>query len=332
LQHFRTQITGTGSFLPPRIVTNKELEAQLKTTDQWIQEKIGIKQRRYVDKGVGTSDLAVEAAKKALEAAGKKVGDIDCIIAATSTPDYCAPGIGVLIQNKLGCHKIPAYDVHNASPGFIFSLELGDSLIRSGKYQCILIVAAEVHSTALDFSEKGRLMSVIFGDGAGAVVLEPTESKHGILGTRLHSDGAYFDKLWCEAPSSLHHPRLTKEMIDEGKIFPTMDGRVVFENAVHLMSLVAEEVLVTHNHSVNDISFVLPHQANLRIIEAIAKRLEVPMDKVLRNIENVGNTNAATIPILLDEAVRQKRIKEGDLLLSMSFGSGFSWGSALIRW
>ncbi len=332
MHHFHSKITGTGSYLPPRRVTNNDLASKLNTSDEWIRQKIGIRERRYVDAGVGTSDLALEAAKLALESAEKKAGDVDCILFATSTPDYCAPGSGVLLQKKLGCHKIPAFDIRNTSPGFLFALELGDQLIRAGKYNCILIVASEVHSTSLDFSERGRLMSVIFGDGAGAVILEPTEGNHGILSTRLHSDGTHYDKLWCEAPASLYNPRITSEMIEQGKIYPTMDGRLIFESAVNLMSLAAKEVLVEQNKEIKEVNHVLPHQANLRIIEAIAERMEVPMTKVHHNIEHYGNTNAASIPILLDETVRSKKIKEGDLLLTMSFGSGFSWGAGLIRW
>lgn len=330
--HLRSTITGTGSFLPPRIVTNKELEKKLNTTDQWIREKIGIKERRYVDEGVGCSDLASDAAKKALAAASRNPKDVDGILFATSTPDYHAPGSGVLLQKKLGCHKIPAFDIRNTSPGFLFALELGDQLIRSGKYQCLLVVAAEVHSTCLDLTERGRLMSVIFGDGAGAVVLEPTESNHGIVTTKLHSDGTYYDKLWCEAPSSLQNPRITQAMIEEGKIYPTMDGRLVFQSAVKLMSLVSEEVLAEQNLSVEEVGHIIPHQANLRIIEAVAKHLKAPMDKVFHNIEHYGNTNAASIPIALDEALQSGRIKKNDLILTMSFGSGFSWGAGLIRW
>lgn len=330
--HYRALITGTGSFLPPRAVPNKELESLLNTTDAWIHEKIGIRSRHFVDKGVGTSDLALEACKSALKAADKKASDVDCILFATSTPDYNTPGSGVLLQKKLGCHKIPAFDIRNTSPGFLFALELGDQLIRAGKYQCVLVVGAEVHSTGLDFTERGRMMSIIFGDGAGAVVLEPTEGHHGLLSTRLRSDGTHFDKLWCEAPASAYNPRVSEEMIREGKIYPTMDGRLVFENAVNLMSLVANEILVEHNLTMDQIHHVIPHQANLRIIEKIAAELKVPMTKVHHNIEKVGNTNSASIPILLDETVRSKKIKENDLILMISFGSGFSWGGALMRW
>lgn len=328
----RSKISGTGSYLPPRVVLNSDLEKKLNTTDSWIQEKIGIRERRYVDEGTGTSDLAVAAALLALELAEKSPKDLDCILMATSTPDYHAPGAGVLVQKKLGCHKIPAFDIRNTSPGFLFSLEMGDQLIRSGKYQCILVVASEVHSTGLDFSERGRLMSVVFGDGAGAIILEPSDGPHGILTTRLHSDGTHFDKLWCEAPASLYHPRISEEMIDQGLIYPTMDGKIVFESAVSLMSLVSREVLVEQNLAVSDIDLVIPHQANLRIIEKLAEDLDLPMAKVFHNIETVGNTNSASIPIALDEAFHQGRIQKNDLLLTMSFGSGFSWGAGLIRW
>lgn len=330
--HLRSRITATGSFLPPRVVTNKELEKKLSTTDAWIQEKIGVKTRRYVDKGIGTSDLALEASLKALKSARKKPTDIDCIIFATSTPDFNTPGCGVLLQKKMGCHKIPAFDIRNTSPGFLFALELGDQMIRSGKYECLLVVGAEVHSTGLDFSERGRMMSVIFGDGAGAVLLEPTEGNHGILTTRLHSDGTHYNKLWCEAPASLYHPRITEPMIEEGNIYPTMDGKFIFEQATTLMSLVAEEVLVEQNLSVEDIDHVVPHQANLRIIEKVADQIGMPMSRVHHNIEEYGNTNSASIPIVLDETVRAKKIKEGELVLMVSFGSGFSWGAALVRW
>lgn len=332
MQHLRSLITGTGSYLPPRVVTNNELAQKFNTSDDWIRQKTGIEQRHFVDAGVGTSDLAVEASKKALEAAGKSPDDVECILLATSTPDYNSPGSGVLLQKKLGCHKVPAFDINNASPGFLFALELGDQLIRSGKYQCILVVAAEVHSTGLDYSDRGRLMTVIFGDGAGAVVLEPTEGNHGIITTRLHSDGTYYDKLWCEAPSSIQNPRITPKMIEEGRVYPTMDGRFVFENAVTLMSLACQEVLVEQNLTVNQIHHVIPHQANLRIIEILSEKLSISPKKVWHNIEKVGNTNAATIPILLDEAIRSGNINEGELILTMSFGAGFSWGAGLIKW
>lgn len=330
--HFHARITGTGSYLPPRVVPNSELEKILHTTDEWIRQKIGVCERRYVADGVGCSDLAVAAAKNALQAAQKKPTDIQCILMATSTPDHFAPGAGVHVQHKLGCHKIPAFDIRNTSPGFLFALELGDQLIRAGKYDCILVVASEVHSTGLDFSERGRLMTVIFGDGAGAVILEASEGPHGILSTKLHSDGTNYDKLWCEAPSAKHHPAITPAMIAEGRVFPTMDGRFVFDESTHLMGLVAEEVLVANNINEKQIDHVVPHQANLRIMETLAGKLNIPMQKVHCTIQKYGNTNAASIPITLDEAVRAGKISEKELVLMVSFGSGLSWGAGLVRW
>lgn len=329
--HF-SQIIATGSYVPPRIVTNKDLEPLLNTQDSWINEKIGIEERRYVSIGVGTSDLAVEAARNALVQAQLKPTDLDCIILATSTPDYQSPGAGVLVQEKLGCHKIPAFDIHNTSPGFVFALELGDSLIKSGKYQTILVVGAEVHSTALDMSEKGRLMSVIFGDGAGAVILKPTESPHHIISTKLHSEGKHAQKLWCEAPASLYHPWISPALIAEGRTHPTMDGRHVFEHAVNYMSLVSEELLIEQEITTEEINWVIPHQANKRIINAIAQRLNVPLSKVALTIQKYGNTSSASIPITLDEVNRAHKLQKNDLILIMSFGSGYSWGAALIRW
>lgn len=332
MKHAHSQITGTGSFLPPRVVTNEELSAALNTSDSWVREKIGIHERRFVAPGVGPSDLALEASRNALEAAGKKASEVDGILFATATPDYCAPGSGVLLQKKLGCHRVPAWDVHNTSPGFLFALELGDSLIRSGKYSCLLVIGAEVHSTALDLTERGRMMSVIFGDGAGAVVLEPSDGPHGIVATRLHSDGTHFDKLWCEAPGSVFHPRVTESMIKEGRTAPTMDGRFVFEQAVDCMSRVCEELLAENDVEPAEITHVIPHQANLRIIEAVAKKLNIPLDRVALTIDRYGNTSAASIPITLDETFRSKKIQKNDLILMTSFGSGLSWGSALMRW
>lgn len=330
--HYRTLITGTGSYLPPRVVKNRELEEKLNTSDKWIREKIGIRERRYADKGVGASDLALFASREALKAANKNPSDVECILFATSTPDYHAPGSGVLLQKKLGCHKIPSFDIRNTSPGFLFALELGDNLVKSEKYQCVLVVGAEVHSTGLDFSERGRLMSVIFGDGAGAFLLEPTEGDHGVITTRLHSDGTYFDKLWCEAPASLYNPRITEQMIGDGKVYPSMDGPLVFEHSVNLMSLASQKILVEQNLITSDIQHVVPHQANLRIIEQVAKQLRIPIEKVHHNIEKYGNTSSASIPITLDEAVKSNKIKDGDLILTTSFGSGFSWGAGLIKW
>ncbi|OGQ07769.1 MAG: hypothetical protein A3G32_03235 [Deltaproteobacteria bacterium RIFCSPLOWO2_12_FULL_40_28] len=316
MKHLRAQIVATGSYVPSRVVPNSELEVSLHTTNEWIRSKIGIKERRYAEPDIGPADLALHAAIQALKTANREARDIDCILFATTTPEYEAPGSGVLLQDKLGCRRIPAFDVHNTSPGFLFALELGDSLIRSGKYECILVAAGEVLSPRLDMTEAGRLMSVIFGDGAGCVLLEATEGPHGILATKLHSDGVHYNKLWCEGPHT----------------YPTMDGPFVFKHAVTSMSLVAKEILIEQGIESNQLTHIIPHQANLRIIETIADQLKIPMAKVKTTIQKYGNTSAASIPITLDETVRAGLVKPNDLILTMSFGSGFSWGAGLIRW
>lgn len=325
-----SKIVSIASYLPPKIVSNKDIAPLFESSDEWIQEKIGIETRHYAENGVGASDLALYASQKALQEAGWTPDEIECIIFATSTPDYTAPGSGVLLQNKLGCRNIPAYDLRNTSPGFLFGLEMADQFIRSKKYKKILLVASEVMSSSLDFSKRGQLMGVIFGDGAGACLLQAARVP-GILGTELHSDGRFFDQLWCEAPASKFQPRLTPKMIEEGRIHPSMDGRVVFENAVNLMSEVSLSLLKKHDYTLADVDFVIPHQANLRIIQAISQKLDIPSYKVFCHIQKVGNTNGATLPIAFSEALEQKLIKKGQLILMMSFGSGFSWGAALLR-
>lgn len=320
-------IIGTGSYLPERVVPNSELEPLLHTTDTWIREKIGIKERRYAAKNQGASDLALPATQAALTRAGLLPTDLDAIIFATSTSEYQAPGSGVLLQNKLGCCQIPAFDIRNTSPGFLFSLELASGLLSTQRYKNILVVAAECHSRVLDFSEKGRMMSVIFGDGAGAVILQATQENTGLIDFVLHSDGLHAQKLWYPGVHSL---QAAAEPVSD-YLFPQMDGRFVFENAVSDMSNAAEQLLTRNNLKLTDIDLVLSHQANLRIIKAIQKRLQLSDEKVPHNIERVGNTSSASIPILYDELVQSGRIKPGLTLLAMSFGSGFSWGAALIK-
>jgi len=260
-------LSGSGFSVPDRVVSNADLCRLFTTSPAWIEAKIGIRERRYVAPGEGTSDLATRAAQMALEQAGWTPQDVEAIIVASSTPDYHIPGVGVLVQDQLGCPPIPAYDVHNSSPGFLFAMEMASALLSSGKYRKLLVIAAEVHSTGLDFTDRGRLMSVIFGDGAGAVALcaAPSSGKRlASIKTRLFSEGRYFDKLWCEAPASRHHPRLTHEMIDDGRIYPKMDGRFIFEQAVERMAHACETLLAENALTVSDIDWVVPHQANLR--------------------------------------------------------------------
>lgn len=322
------ELLATGSSLPERVVPNSELAQRMQTSDQWIQEKIGIKERRYAASGEGVSDLAFKAAQAALSKAGLLPKDIDVILFATSTPEYQAPGSGILLQHKLGCREIPAFDIRNTSPGFLYALDLADGLLSTNRYQTALVVGAEVHSTGLDFSDRGRLMSVIFGDGAGCVLLKSGSGK-GLVDSLLYSNGKDFDKLWCESPSSLKSPRVSAHEIQQGSIYPQMDGRAVFKAAVHNMSDAIKKILVKNKMNVADVSWLVSHQANLRIIESIGIELNLPQEQVPTIIEKYGNLSSASIPVLMDEMQAQEKLKPGDRLLLTSFGSGFSWGAAL---
>jgi 3-oxoacyl-[acyl-carrier-protein] synthase-3 len=330
----RSVITGTGRYLPPRIVTNQDLEKQMDTSDEWIRQRSGIVTRYHVDDGVGASDLATEAARLAIKDAGIDPSTIDFIVAATLSPDYYFPGIGVLVQAKLGLGTIGALDVRDQCSGFIYALAAADQFIRTGTYRRILLVAAEVQSTNLDFSDAGRDMAVLFGDGAGAVILEPNDSGdgRGVLSTHLFADGRFASQLWMEKPSSADKPTFRREFFDQGRFFPRMDGRHVFVNACERMPEAVRIGLEQNGLAVEDIDALIPHQANDRISQMVAKGLKIPAEKVIRNIDRYGNTTAASIPIALDEAVREGRIQRGHLVALTSFGSGYTWASAFIRW
>lgn len=330
----RTVITGTGHYVPPRVVTNHDLEKLMDTSDDWIRERSGIQERHHVDAGVGTSDLAVEAARRAIADARIDPSTIDFVIAATLSPDHYFPGIGVLVQAKLGLGTTGALDVRNQCSGFIYALSAADQYIRAGTYKRILLVAAEVQSANLDCSDKGRDMSVLFGDGAGAIILEPNpgEDGRGVLSTHLFSDGNFVSHLWMEKPSSKDRPTFVPEFFAEGRFFPKMEGRNVFVNACQRMPESVRAALDQNGLAVEDIDALIPHQANDRISLMVAKGLKIPLEKVIRNIDRYGNTTAASIPIALDEAVRDGRIKRGHLVALTAFGSGYTWASALIRW
>jgi 3-oxoacyl-[acyl-carrier-protein] synthase-3 len=330
----RTIITGTGHFVPPRIVTNHDLEKLMDTSDDWIRERSGILERHHVDAGVGTSDLAVEAARRAIADAAVDPATIDFVIAATLSPDHYFPGIGVLVQAKLGLGTIGALDVRNQCSGFIYALSAADQYIRAGTYKRILLVAAEVQSSNLDFSDQGRDMSVLFGDGAGAVILEPNpaDDGRGILSTHLFSDGRFASHLWMEKPCPKDRPTFQTVFFEEGRFYPKMDGRNVFVNACQRMPEAVRAGLEKNGLAVEDIDALIPHQANDRISLMVAKGLKIPVDKVVRNIDRFGNTTAASIPIALDEAVKSGRIKRGNLVALTAFGSGYTWASAFIRW
>lgn len=327
-------ITGTGHYVPPNICTNFDLEKIMNTSDEWIRQRTGISERRYVTPGVGASDLAVEAARKAIANAGLKPEDIDFIIAATLSPDHYFPGIGVLVQAKLGLPPIGALDVRNQCSGFIYALSVADQYIRAGTFRRILVVAAEVQSSNLDYSDAGRDMAVLFGDGAGAVVVETHEAEdsRGILSTHLFADGRFASDLWMEKPSPKDKPTFREDFVREGKYFPRMDGRSVFKNACEKMPEAVRSALAHNGLRVEDIDVLIPHQANERITQMVARSLEIPLSKVVRNIERYGNTTAASIPIALDEAWQEGKIKPGSLVVLTAFGSGYTWASAVIRW
>jgi 3-oxoacyl-[acyl-carrier-protein] synthase-3 len=330
----RTVISGTGHYVPPQVVSNFDLEKLMNTSDEWIRQRSGILERRHVEVGVMTSDLAYEAALRALENARINRSEIDFIIAATLSPDHYFPGIGVIVQAKLGLSPIGALDVRNQCSGFIYALSVADQYIRTGVYRKILLVAAEIQSTNLDYSDEGRDMAVLFGDGAGAVVLEPSDSTdgRGILSTHLFADGRHASDLWLEKPSPIDKPTVTEELVKAKKFFPRMDGKNVFKNASEKMPEAVRIALKHNGLTVDDIAILIPHQANDRISQMVAHSLKLPLEKVIRNIDRYGNTTAASIPIALDEAAKEGRIKPGDIVVLTAFGSGYTWASAVLRW
>lgn len=332
----RTKVLGVGMYLPEREITNQALEAmeELQTSDEWIRQRTGILTRRFVSEGQSGTDLALEASKEAIENANLTPDDIDFIIFATLSPDYFFPGNGCFLQDRLfGDRTIGALDVRTQCSGFIYSLSLADSLIKTGQYERILIVGAEVHSTALDFTFAGRDVTVLFGDGAGAVVVGAAPEAHpGILAHALHSEGKYAKELWTEYPASANHPRVSHEAIDQGRHYPKMNGRMVFKHAITRMVEVSQEVLTKAGKSVAEVNLLLPHQANLRINQMVASQLGIPEEKMVNTISWTGNTTAATIPICMCEALKEKKLKDNDLVLLTAFGAGFTWAASLLHW
>ena len=348
----RSKIAGIGMYVPSTVFTNDDLKKYMDTDDAWIQERTGIKERRYADRtGETTTTMGVEAAKIAIERAGLKNSDIDFIVFATICPDYYFPGCGVLLQRAMQMKEIGALDVRNQCSGFVYALSVADQFIKSGMYKNILVVASEKHSFGLDFSTRGRNISVIFGDGAGAVVLQPTEdANRGILSTHLHSDGNNAEILAMYNPGThanhwvkdkkladfknaeIGEMFMSHEMIDNAQNFPNMDGPAVFKVAVEKFPEVILEALNKNNFQTSDLNLLIPHQANLRISQFVQRKLRLKDDQVYNNIQKYGNTTAASIPIALCEAYEMGKIKEGDLVCLAAFGSGFTWASALLKW
>lgn len=347
----RSRIAGIGMYVPSNVVTNQDLTQWMDTSDEWIQERTGIRERRYAHRTEETTTtMGVEAARQAIEMAGTTPDEIDFIVFATLSPDYYFPGCGVLLQRAMKMREIGALDVRNQCSGFVYALSVADQFIRSGMYRNILVVGSEKHSFGLDFTTRGRNVSVIFGDGAGAVVLQPTEEPgRGILSTHLHSDGESAEILAMYNPGT--HANHWKEeayaafdeadigqmffshaMIDQGQIYPYMDGPAVFKKAVVKFPEVIVESLQANGLQASDLDMLIPHQANLRIAQFVQQKLGLRDDQVYNNIQHYGNTTAASVPIALCEAFRLGKVKEGDLVCLAAFGSGFTWASALLRW
>lgn len=325
---------GLGHYLPPRVVTNDDLAKVMETSDAWIQQRTGIKERRFVDPGMGNSEMSAAATHAALNQANLSIQDIDLIILGTLSPEHTFPGTACFLQEKLGISNIPTIDIRQQCTGFIYGVSIADQFIKTGMYKKVLVVGTEVHSTGLDFSTRGRDVAVLFGDGAGVAILgaAPEAEKRGILSTHLHTDGKFAKDLWIENPSSRHHPRITKEMIDEGSWYPKMNGRAVFTMAVKKFEEVIREALDKNNVSLNDVNHFVFHQANIRIVQTVCEKMGIPFEKTHNNIEKYGNTTAASIPIALSEAVQAGKIKTNELVCLSAFGSGFTWASALVRW
>lgn len=347
---YQSKVAGVGFYVPHNVYTNTDLTRFMETSDEWIKERTGIRERRFADRyGETTTTMAVEAAKVAIQRAGTTAQDIDFIVFATLSPDYYFPGCGVLLQREMGMREVGALDVRNQCSGFVYALSVADQFIKTGMYKNILVVGSEKHSFAMDFETRSRNVSVIFGDGAGAAVLQRTqEAGRGILSTHLHSDGADAELLamyypgahankWLDNKPAFPEQELgglflTAEQLESGAALPFMDGPAVFKKAVVKFPEVIKEALAANSLSEKDIDLLIPHQANLRISQYVQKLLGLSDDQVFNNIQKYGNTTAASIPIALSEAWEAGKIKPGDLICLAAFGSGFTWASALIKW
>jgi len=314
-----SKITGTGSYLPEKILSNHDLEKMFETTDEWITTRTGIKERHIVSANQYTSDLAVEASKLAINVAGIDANKIDLIIVATTTPDKTFPSTACIVQTKLGLSLCPAFDIQAVCSGFVYALSVADNFIKTGAAKCVLVIGADTMSRITDYSDRSN--AILWGDGGGAIILE-SSNQPGILSTHIHADGAY-EKL-LHVPSGVSHQK--------GKATIEMQGNQVFKIAVNTLDSIVDEALEMNQLEKSDIDWLVPHQANIRILEATAKKLNMSMDRVIVTIDRHGNTSAASIPLALDTAIRERKIKRGETLLMEAFGGGFTWGSALIKY
>ncbi|HOV88206.1 MAG TPA: beta-ketoacyl-ACP synthase III [Syntrophobacteraceae bacterium] len=329
----RSVVRGIGSYVPPKVVSNEDLSALMSTSDEWIRSRSGIRERRFAEEGVYCTDLALEAVRRALGDADMEPSDLDFIIFATLSPDHHFPGNACYLQAKMGISDIGCLDVRNQCTGFLYSLAVADSFIRTGMYRNILVVGSEVHSSAMDFSDRGRDVAVLFGDGAGAVILSPSENgDRGVLYTELHADGQYARALYMDVWDISRKPFLGPEAVQSDVIWPKMDGKTVFKHAVIRLIQVFQSALKKSGVRPEDIKYVIPHQANMRINHLVAEKIGIPPEKFLHNMQKYGNTTAASLPLLLDETYRAGKLEKGDLLLLLAFGSGFTWGASLLRW
>ena len=328
-----SRILSVARHVPDKIVTNNDLAGLMETSDEWIQQRTGIKQRHFSEGDTGAADLGAIAATEALRQAGIRGDQIGCVIFCTLSPDYDMPSSACVLQARMGLSGMPAFDVRNQCSGFIYALATADAYVKNGTCDYVLVVGGEIHSTGIDLTTRGREVGVIFGDGAGAVVIGPAPDRtRGILSCHLHAEGRFAEMLWLESPGSREHPRLTEQMIIDARIFPKMKGREVFRHAVTRFPEVIREALDANGLSVNDIDVLIPHQANQRISQMVAMGLELPEEKLITNIERYGNTTAASIPIALSEAIEAGKVRDGSLVCLAAFGAGFTWASALIRW
>jgi 3-oxoacyl-[acyl-carrier-protein] synthase-3 len=334
---YHSKIAGLGYYVPSNVVTNEDLSKIMDTNDEWIQERTGIQERRHIIRGEDTTTtMGVKAARIAIERSGVALEDIDFIVFATLSPDYYFPGPGVLVQRDLGLKTVGALDIRNQCSGFVYGLSVADQYIRTGMYKNILVIGSEVQSTGLDMTDRGRGVSVIFGDGAGAAVLSrEVDLSKGILSTHLHSEGQHAEELVVKAPGM--GGRWVTDILEDNdpndeSYFPYMNGQFVFKNAVVRFSEVINEGLQANNLQVSDIDLLIPHQANLRISQFIQNNFGLTDDQVFNNIQKYGNTTAASIPLALTEAWEQGKIKSSDIVVLAAFGSGFTWGSVIIKW
>ena len=330
----RSRILGIGMNVPSRVVTNNDLAKLMETSHEWIVERTGIEERHWVSEGETGATMGAAASREAIARAGLEPRDIDLIIYATLSPDFNFPGTAVFVQRELGLHDIPCLDIRQQCTGFVYGLSIADAFIRTGQYRHVLLIGSEVHSTGLDVSTEGRDVTVLFGDGAGAVVLgRATDDAHVLLSTHLHADGSEAEILWTEYPASARHPRISAEAMAERRHYPSMNGKKVFKHAVtRIPQAIMEGMMANGIKSIAEIDMLIPHQANLRINQMVAQMIGLPPEKMHNNIQKYGNTTAASIPICLHEAIELGKVKPGDLVCIVAFGAGLTWGSAFVRY